>query len=91
MIDIGEFLRECRLAVRSWVGWLGGAQAVPAFAADSLAAVGLLDREVQRLPVRDFEDWIALHTDLSSLDVVVLMETYGGTCRARMDDALPTE
>ncbi|MGY0489420.1 hypothetical protein [Streptomyces sp. WG-D5] len=92
MIDIDEFLSGCRPAVRAWVEQLGGTSSALAFDADPLTAVDLLDRDVQRMPVHEFEvdDWIALHTNLTAFVLVVLSQTYGGTCRARMDDALPT-
>ncbi|MGP3777133.1 hypothetical protein ACTWJ8_40495 (plasmid) [Streptomyces sp. SDT5-1] len=92
MIDIDAFLSGCLPAVRSWVEQLGGDRAALAFDADPLTAVDLLDRDVQRMPFNEFEtdDWIALHTDLTALVLVVLMQTYGGRCRARMDESLPT-
>jgi hypothetical protein len=51
----------------------------------------VLDDYVQALPLADFEarDWVALHTDLSAFVTVALLDTYGGVCRARLDDALP--
>ncbi|WP_406314011.1 hypothetical protein [Streptomyces sp. NBC_00118] len=92
VIDIDEFMSGCRPAVRGLVGQFGGAEAALEFDTDPLSAVGVLDGYVQRLPLDEFEaeDWIALHTDLSAFVTVVLLETYGGACRARLDDALPT-
>lgn len=92
VIDIDEFMSGCRPAVRGLVEQLGGVEAALEFDADPLSAVGVLDGYVQRLPLDEFEaeDWITLHTDLSAFVTVVLLETYGGTYRARLDDALPT-
>ncbi|EPH40157.1 hypothetical protein ABT390_37370 [Streptomyces aurantiacus] len=92
MIDIDDFMSGCRPAIRGLVEQVGGAEAALEFDADPLSAVGVLDSYVQRLPLGEFEveDWITLHADLSAFVTVVLLDTYGGTCRARLDDALPT-
>jgi hypothetical protein len=92
VIDIDEFMSGCRPAVRGLVEQFGGGEAALQFDNDPLSAVGVLDGYVQRLPLDEFEaqDWITLHTDLSAFVTVVLLQTYGGACRARLDDALPT-
>ncbi|MFI6689842.1 hypothetical protein [Streptomyces sp. NPDC050485] len=92
MVDINEFMSGCWPAVRDLVEHLAGEQAAAAFDVDPLSAVEVLDDYVQRLPLDAFEaeDWITLHADLTAFVTVVLMEAYGGTCRARSDEALPT-
>ncbi|MGW8375196.1 hypothetical protein [Streptomyces sp. ODS28] len=92
MIDIDEFMAGCRPSIRALVEQFGGGEAALAFDADPLSAVGVLDDYVQRLPVGEFEveDWITLHSDLLAFVMVVLQETYGGICRARLDGSLPT-
>ncbi|MDI3405622.1 hypothetical protein [Streptomyces cavernicola] len=92
MIDIDEFTRDCRPSIRGLVEHLGGEEAAVAFDADPRSAVGVLDDYVLRLPLAEFEteDWVGLHTDLTAFVTVVLLETYGGTCRIRPDDALPS-
>ncbi|MFI6688349.1 hypothetical protein [Streptomyces sp. NPDC050485] len=92
MIDIDEFMSGCRPAVRGLVEHVAGEQAAAAFDVDPLNSIEVLDDYVRRLPLDAFEaeDWITLHADLTAFVIVVLMEAYGGTCRARSDETLPT-
>ncbi|WP_199546333.1 hypothetical protein [Streptomyces sp. N35] len=92
MIDIDEFTRGARPAIRSLIEVYAGGEAAAAFDVDPRSAVDALDEYVMRLPIRELEtdDWITLHSDLIAFVTVVLQEIYGATCRARLDDALPT-
>ncbi|MYW05441.1 hypothetical protein [Streptomyces sp. SID3343] len=91
MIDIDEFNEWLSTGDPGW--WSSSAARRPrSNSTPPLSAVGVLDDYVQRLPLDEFEaeDRITLRSDLSAFVTVVLLETYGGTYRARLDDALPT-
>jgi hypothetical protein len=88
-VDIEEWARGARPAIRDMIDGLGGD--VEAFDRDPLTAVPLLDDFVLRIPWREFEedDWVRLSAQLTAFIAEVLVQRYGGVWKAVSDTSAP--